>query len=61
MPEPRTDLGEETQRFQAFQDRTDENPPPWRMRAGGRKITVLAVIVVVVAIVALIFGKILVG
>lgn len=61
MAEPRTDLGEETQRFQAFQDRNDDNPPAWRMRADRSKITLLAVIVVVVAIVALIFGKILVG
>jgi hypothetical protein len=61
MPEPRTDIGEETQRFQAFQDQADDNPSPWKMRAGRSKIIVLAVIVVVVAVLALIFGKILAG
>ena len=61
MPETRNDMGEETARFQAFQDRKDDLPPAWQMKASRARITVLAVIVVVVAILAMIFGLILVG
>jgi hypothetical protein len=61
MPEPRSDIGEDTQRFQAFQDRNEDLPAAWKMRAGGSKVTVLVVVVVVVAILAVVFGKVLVG
>jgi hypothetical protein len=61
MPEAHGDVGEETARFQAFQDRSDDLPPAWRMKARGSTIILLAVIVIVVAILALVFGKVLVG
>jgi hypothetical protein len=61
MPEAHGDVGEETARFQAFQDRSDDLPPAWQMKAQGSTIILLAVIVIVVAILALLFGKILVG
>jgi hypothetical protein len=61
MPESRTDIGEETARFQAFQNRHDDLPPAWHMKATGSRIGVLAVIVIVVAILAMIIGKVLVG
>ena len=49
MPEPRSDIGEETQRFQAFQDRNEEPSS----RAGGSKTTLLVVVAVVVVIAAI--------
>ena len=61
MPEAHGDVGEETARFQAFQDRSDDLPPAWQMKTQGSKILLLAVIVIVVAILAMVFGKILVG
>jgi hypothetical protein len=61
MPETPSDVGEETARFQAFQERSDDLPPVWQMKANGSKILLLAVIVIVVAILAMIFGKLLVG
>jgi hypothetical protein len=61
MPEAPGDVGEETARFQAFQDRSDDLPPAWQMKAQGSTIILLAVIVIVVAILAMVFGKILVG
>ena len=60
MPETDSDLGAETARFQAFRDRNDDLPPAWQMKAPGSKIGMLAIIVVVVAIVAGIFGYLLV-
>jgi hypothetical protein len=61
MPQAQGDVGEETARFQAFQDRSDDLPPAWRMKANGSTIVLLAGIVIVVAILALVFGKLLVG
>jgi hypothetical protein len=59
MPEPRSDIGEETARFQAFQEQGDDLPAVWHMRAPGSKIALLAVVVIVVAILAVVLGKIL--
>ena len=61
MPETDSDIGAETARFQAFKNRTDDLPPAWEMKATGSKIGVLAIIVIVVAILAAIFGVLLVG
>ena len=61
MPETNTDAGADTARFQAFQDRSDDLPPAWQMKANGSKIGLLAGIVVVVAVFAAIFGVLLVG
>ena len=60
MPETDSDIGAETARFQAFKDRSDELPPAWEMKAPGSKIGMLAGIVVVVAVLAAIFGYLLV-
>ena len=60
MPETDSDIGAETARFQAFKDRSDELPPAWEMKAPGSKIGMLAGIVVGVAILAAIFGYLLV-
>ncbi len=61
MPETNTDASADTGRFQAFKDRSDDLPPAWRMRAPRSKIGLLAGIVVVVAVLAVIFGALLVG
>ncbi len=61
MPETHSDVGEETARFQAFQDRGDDLPPAWQMKASGSTIVRLVVIVIVVAILAMVFGKLLAG
>lgn len=61
MPETDSDIAADTARFQAFRDRSDELPPAWQMRVPGSRIGVLAVIVVAVAILAAIFGSLLVG
>ena len=61
MPETHSDVGEETARFQAFQDRSEDLPPAWQMKANGSKIVLLAVIVIVAAILAMIFGQLLAG
>ncbi len=61
MPETNTDASADTGRFQAFKDRGDDLPPAWRMRAPRSKIGLLAGIVVVVAVLAVIFGALLVG
>ncbi len=60
MPETDSDIGAETARFQAFKDRGDDLPPAWEMKAAGSKVGLLAGIVVVVAILAAIFGYLLV-
>ena len=60
MPETDSDIGAETARFQAFKDRSDELPPAWEMKAPGSKIGMLAGIVVVVAVLAAVFGYLLV-
>jgi hypothetical protein len=61
MPETDSDLGADTARFQAFKNRSDDLPPAWEMKAPGSKIGVLAIIVVVVAILAALFGTLLIG
>lgn len=62
MPESDSDTGAVTARFQAFAARRDDNlPPPWQMRASGRKIGILLAGVVIAAILAVIFGDLLVG
>ena len=62
MPEVDDDLSADTGRFQAFAQRQDEElPPPWRMRAPGSKIGLLAGIVVAVAIVVAIAAYFLAG
>jgi hypothetical protein len=61
MPETDSDLGADTARFQAFKNRSDDLPPAWEMKAPGSKIGLLAIIVVVVAILAALFGTLLVG
>lgn len=64
MSEVQHDSSADTARFQAFAAAADSDqdlPEPWRMRATGREIGILAAVVVVVAILALIFGRLLVG
>jgi hypothetical protein len=61
MPETDSDQGADTARFQAFKNRGEDLPPAWEMKAPGSKIGLLAVIVVVVAILAALFGSLLVG
>ena len=61
MPETDSDTAAETARFRAFKDRSDDLPPAWEMKAPGSKIGMLAVIVIVVAILAAIFGVLLIG
>lgn len=60
MPETDSDIGAETARFRAFKDRGDDLPPAWKMKADRSKIGMLAGIVIVVAILAAIFGYLLV-
>ena len=45
------DASRSTAEFRAFASRSGEPDSPWRMRAPGRKIALLAVVVIVVAIV----------
>ena len=61
MPETDSDTAAETARFQAFKDRNDDLPPAWEMKASGSKIGMLAVIVIAAAIIAAIFGVLLIG
>ena len=61
MPETNTDASADTARFQAFKDRGDDLPPAWEMKAQGAKIGQLALIVVGVAVLAAIFGFLLIG
>jgi hypothetical protein len=61
MPETDSDVSASTARFQAFQDRGDDLPPAWQMKAPVSRIGILALIVVVVAILAAIFGSLLIG
>jgi hypothetical protein len=61
MPETESDVGGDTARFQAFKNRSDDLPPAWEMKAPRSKIGMLAIIVVVVAILAALFGSLLVG
>lgn len=50
MADLEEDLSADTARFAAFVQRQDEQPP-WRMRAPGSRIALLAAIVVAVAVV----------
>jgi hypothetical protein len=61
MPETESDVSASTARFQAFQERSEDLPPSWQMKAPGSKIGILALIVVVVAVLAALFGILLVG
>jgi hypothetical protein len=61
MPETDSDASADTARFQAFKDRSEDLPAPWRMRASGSKIGILALIVIAVAIFAALIGSLLVG
>jgi hypothetical protein len=61
MPETNTDASADTARFQAFKDRNDDLPPAWEMKAQGSKIGMLALIVVGVAVLAAVFGILLIG
>ena len=61
MPETESDVSASTARFQAFQERSEDLPPSWRMKAPGSKIGLLALIVVVVAVLAALVGTLLVG
>jgi hypothetical protein len=61
MPETDSDASADTARFQAFKDRSDDLPSPWRMRASGSKIGILSLIVIVVAIFAALIGSLLIG
>jgi hypothetical protein len=58
---PETNTSADTDRFQAFEERADDLPPAWQMKAPGSRIGLLAGIVVVVAAFAAIFGALLVG
>lgn len=60
MPETDSEIGAETARFKAFQDRGDDLPPAWEMKASGSKIGVLAAAVVVAAILVAIIGYLVV-
>ncbi len=61
MPETNSDVSASTARFQAFQDRSDDLPPAWEMKAPRSRIGILALIVVVVAVLAAVIGTLLVG
>jgi hypothetical protein len=66
MPETDSDLSSDasmdTARFQAFATRRDDElPAPWRMRAEGSKIGILACVVLIFAILGVILGFVLVG
>ena len=61
MPETYRDASADTARFQAFKNRNDDLPPVWEMKAPASKVGVLAVIVLVVALVAALFGLLLIG
>jgi hypothetical protein len=62
MSEVEDDLSANTGRFQAFAQRQDEElPAPWRMRASGSKIGLLAGIVIAVAVLAAIVASFLIG
>jgi len=61
MPQTDSDVSASTARFQAFRDRDDDLPPSWQMKAPGSRIGLLAGIVLVVAVLAALFGTLLVG
>jgi hypothetical protein len=62
MSEVDDDLSASTARFRAFAERPEEDlPAPWKMRAPGAKVGLLAAIVVVVAVLVAILASILAG
>lgn len=62
MPETDSDASADTARFQAFAARQyDDLPSPWQMRASGNKIWILAGVVIAAAILAILFGFVLIG
>jgi hypothetical protein len=61
MPETDSDASADTARFQAFKDRSDDLPSPWRMRASGSKIGILSLIVIAAAVFAALIGSLLIG
>jgi hypothetical protein len=48
---PAPDASRSTAEFRAFASRTGETEPPWRMKAPGRNVAVLAAVVIGVAVV----------
>jgi hypothetical protein len=62
MSEVDDDLSASTARFKAFAAAKDEDlPAPWRMRAPGTKIALLAGAVVVVALIVYFLARLLAG
>lgn len=61
MPETHQGASARTDRLQALRNRNDDLPPVWEMKASGAKIGLLAVIVFLVALVAALFGLLLIG
>jgi hypothetical protein len=62
MAEVDDDLSASTARFKAFADAKDEDlPAPWKMRASGSKIGLLAVAVVLVAVIVALLAFALLG
>jgi hypothetical protein len=62
MSEADDDMSASTARFQAFAEAKEEDlPSPWKMRASGSKIGLLAAIVVLVAVIAAILAHVLSG
>jgi hypothetical protein len=59
MPETDSDVSASTARFQAFKERSDDLPPSWEMKAPGSRIGILTAIVICVAVLAAIFGLLL--
>jgi hypothetical protein len=62
MAEVDDDLSANTARFKAFAEAKNEDlPAPWKMRAPGAKIALLAAIVVVVAVVVYLLATVVAG
>ena len=60
MPEVNDDLSADTGRFRAFAQRQDDDlPEPWRMRAPGSTVGLLAAVVVAVAVLVAIAASLL--
>lgn len=59
MPEVDDDLSADTGRFRAFAQRQDDLPEPWRMRAPGSAVGLLAAVVVAVAVLVAIAASLL--
>jgi hypothetical protein len=61
MPEVDDDMSANTARFRAFVQRQDDLPEPWRMRAPGSKVGLLAAIVIAVAVLVAIVMSVVAG